>query len=104
MADDDLLRRLVRFKSKPSASGKSDVYLMAELTNALDAFLQYCHRTDDPGEPIDTLIVDIAVISVNMAGAEGSSSASEGGISRSWDGMPSSLQSRINAWRLPVGL
>ena len=103
MSNNDEDRRLTMFKQKPSASGKSDEYLRQEIANAVSLFLDYTNRSFDPGPSIDSIIVDIATISVNMAGAEGSTSASEGGISRTWSSIPPELQIRMNRWRRPIG-
>lgn len=42
----------------------------------------------------------IAIIRYNMQGVEGQSAHSEGGVSRSFDDLPMSLQSLINQYRL----
>lgn len=104
MTKEDALRRLAILKKKPSSSGKTEEYLLQELDNAVQSFSAYTSRTEDIGEEIDGIIVQIATIAINQAGAEGSSSASEGGISRSWSAIPPELQLQMNRWRLPVGL
>lgn len=103
MSKEDALRRLAILKKKPSASGKADEYLEQELENATAVFLQYTARENDPGQYVDIIIVDLTTISINQAGAEGSSSASEGGISRTWSSIPEELKLRMNRWRLPIG-
>lgn len=42
----------------------------------------------------------IAVIRYNMQGVEGQTSHSEGGVSRSFDDLPQSIQNTINQYRL----
>lgn len=103
MSKEDALRRLASLKQKPSASGKSEEYLLNELQNAFYVFSDYTTRAVDPGQSIDGIIVDLTTISINQAGAEGSSSASEGGISRTWSSIPEELKLRMNRWRLPIG-
>ena len=72
-----------------------------------ESYIQaYCNRTDTDGDEWDAPIVRLAVVLVNRLGAEGSVSASEGGISRSWDGgdIPSDIKTILKPRRLIVGL
>ena len=75
-------------------------YLSAVAAAALQVFRDYTGR-DAPDSAL-SVVVDIACIRLSMAGAEGSSSASEGGISRTWDALPQSLRDRMDRYRRPL--
>ena len=84
---------------------KTDEYLLALLDDALSCFLDLTHRTVDPGERVDSLIIRMAVVYSNMEGAEGNSKAEDGELKREWtDAFPSDIYKQIKAWRLVVGL
>lgn len=76
------------------------VTVAAACEEALQVFADYTARTSVPDSALSVL-VDIACIRLSMAGAEGSSSASEGGMSRSWDALPQSLRDRMDYYRRP---
>ena len=83
--------------------GMKDDQLIAILSSASKFYEEYT-RTSDTGITIDTLIVDIATVDINMGGAEGSSSANEGGISRTWSRLPLDIKERLDARRRIIGL
>ena len=95
------MERLTRLRLRPQYSHLTDELLLAELEEAADVFEEYTNRPD-PGEEADSVIVEIACIRLNMLGAEGSSSASEGDISRAWDALPETLRMRMDRWRRPL--
>ena len=102
---DDQVRRLGKMRVRQTLAVKSDDYLMAVLDDALETFLDLTHRTVDPGEPVDSLIIRMAVIYSNQEGAEGNSEAEDGELKREWtDAFPSDIYKQIKAWRLVVGL
>ncbi len=72
----------------------------AACEEALQVFADYTARSTVPDSAL-SVVVDIACIRLSMAGAEGSSSASEGGISRTWDSLPQSLRDRMDYYRRP---
>lgn len=93
--------RLPLLRSRPQYAHLSDDICMAVLDEASLDFEAYTNHAD-PGRAADSVVVELACIKLNMLGAEGSSSASEEGISRSWDVLPESLRIRMDRWRRPV--
>ena len=85
---------------RPTYSALSSEWVDSACEEAMGVFCDYTHRTDVPDSALSVL-VDLACIRLSMAGAEGSSSASEGGMSRTWDALPQSLRDRMDAYRRP---
>lgn len=68
--------------------------------DALSESLGYCNR-DEAVEGMATSIRDLAKIRYNQEGAEGETSRSEGGVSRSFEeGIPRKIRSALNRYRL----
>jgi len=103
MSESDDLRRTALIRMRPQTNGMKDDHLIGILRMASCFYEEYT-RTEDTGEDIDALIVDIATVDINMAGAEGSTSASEGGIARTWSRLPEDVRIRLKARRRMVGL
>lgn len=61
--------------------------------------LTWTNRTKLPGA-LESVQRQIAVIRYNKQGIEGQTAHSEGGVSRSFDDLPPSIQSAINQHRL----
>lgn len=102
---DDQVRRLEKMRVRQTLAVKTDEYLLALLDDALSCFLDLTHRTVDPGERVDSLIIRMAVVYSNQEGAEGNSKAEDGELKREWaDAFPSDIYKQIKAWRLVVGL
>lgn len=105
MTSDDQMRRLGKMKVRQTLQVKSDAYLLAVLDDALECFLDLTHRTVDPGERVDSLIIRMAVVYSNQEGAEGNSKAEDGDLKREWsDAFPSDIYKQIKSWRLVAGL
>ena len=95
------MSRLPSIRARPQYQHLDDSICMTMLDEASLDFEAYTNRPD-PGRQADSVIVEIACIKLNMLGAEGSSSASEGDVSRSWDALPESLRVRMDRWRRPM--
>lgn len=68
--------------------------------DAVSEVLNYCNR-DDIVIGMATSIRDLAKIRYNQEGAEGETSRSEGGVSRSFEeGIPRKIRSALNRYRL----
>lgn len=82
-----------------------DEFLELMLEDASQLCQDYCNR-EDMGEQWDSIVCELATILVNREGAEGSESASEGSLSRSWSGgnLPADLKIRLNNFRMAKGL
>lgn len=69
------------------------------LEDAQNDVLIWTNRVEIP-PLLESTVRQICVIRYNMQGVEGQSSHSEGGISRSFDDLPQSIQKTINQSRL----
>lgn len=101
------LRRLDRLSKLPAFSGRGDEEMIVHLEDALAVFLDYTHRSVDPGEPVDSLICDIAKVLIAKDGAEGVKKAKDGEFEREWSdqtGIPPELTSRMRMYRQVVGV
>lgn len=97
-------RRMARLRARRTVAEKPDAYLEGLLDNALETFLQITHRTADPGEGIDGLMVDLATHWSNQEGAEFTEGATEGDLSRTWTTLPDALYKRMISYRKVSGL
>ena len=107
MASEHTLRRLGRLNTIPMFKNKPDDALTIYLEDALQVFLDYTHRSTDPGAPIDSLVCDIAKIAIGKEGVEGVKKAKDGEMERSWSeesGLPSEITSRMKMYRQVVGV
>lgn len=84
---------------RPTYAALPQGLLESAVEEAESAFRDYAGR-EAPQEALSVL-VDLACIRLSMLGAEGSSSASEGGISRTWDALPQNLRDRMDRYRRP---
>ena len=105
MTEQDTARRLARLKLRPTLAGKGDDFLVMSLEDSLAFFLDYTHRIDDPGQRVDSLICELAVLRINAEGVENVKVAREGEVEREWyETIPPMLLPRLNAYRLMVGV
>lgn len=107
-ASEHTLRRAGRFKSYPAFASKSDKEVITTLEDALYLFFDITHRSEDPGEAIDSLICDIAKALMARSGQEGVKKAKDGEFEREWSDMQGGLDlvllKRIKAYRQVVGI
>lgn len=81
-----------------------DGLLSLLLSEAQDTILDIIGREELPSRLI-SVQVELAVIAYNKQGADGESSRSEGGISRSFvDGLPDDLKQRLRNYPRKVGV
>ena len=81
-----------------------DGLLSLLLSEAQDTILDIIGREELPARFM-SVQVELAVIAYNKQGAEGESSRSEGGISRSFvDGLPDDLKQRLKNYPRKVGV
>lgn len=107
MATEHTLRRAGRMQAYPAFRTAKDEYITVLLEDALACFLDYTHRSEDPGEAVDSLICDIARSMHTRMGAEGVRKAKDGELEREWSeqgGLDPVLLRRMKAHRLVVGI
>ena len=95
-------------QSYPAYKSKSDSELEVVLGDALAVFLDLTHRSEDPGDVVDSLICDIAKNLLAHAGTEGIILARDGEIQRKWSdangGIDPAIVKRIMSYRQVVGV
>ncbi len=94
--------RLAQLRSRPQYGFLPDDTLEHILEEALQDFLVYTNRTEDPGDRADSVIIDIAAIKLNMLGAEGTAMVKEGETTRQWDALPETLRLKMDSFRRPM--
>ena len=99
----NLTRRLARLKVQPIMATKTDDYLTYLLKDAVDCFHEITH-SEDPGEKVDGLMCRMVTGWADMEGAEGTTSASEGGLARTWEALPADVYKRLKTYRRVVGI
>lgn len=105
MSEEDTSRRLARLKRRPTLAEKNDDFLTLTLEESIDFFLDYTHRETDPGQRIDNLICELAVLRINSEGVENVKHAVEGEVEREWyEAIPPMLLNRLNSYRKIWGL
>lgn len=93
----------------PAFQGRSDPELQTILEDALSLFLDLTHRSDDPGEAVDSLLCDIAKSTLARAGQDGVKRAKDGEMEREWadpsvGSLDATLLKRIKSYRQVVGV
>lgn len=105
MTDNDTERRLARLRLRPTLAEKSDDFLVMCLEDSLAFFIDYTHRINDPGQRVDSLICELAVLRINAEGVENVRVAKEGEVEREWyEAIPPMILPRLNAYRLMAGV
>lgn len=97
MAAETENRLFQHFQGRYGSTVKADDRLLVErcLTDAEAAVLSYTHRAEAlPG--MDAAIVEYALVLFGKTGAEGESSRSEGGVSRTFEvGIPQNIKEAL---------
>lgn len=108
MVTEHTRRRVTRMQSYPAYAGRTNEEMIAVCEDALSVFLDLTHRSQDPGEPLDSLICDIAKNLLAHAGTEGVKKAKDGEMEREWSeqngGIDMVLMNRIKKYRQVVGV
>lgn len=90
---------LASVEVRPAYAHLGDSLVESVIKEAEQVFLTYTRRLTVP-EGAAALVQDIAMVRLNMMGAEGSTSASEGDVSRTWDALPATLAKLMSEYRL----
>lgn len=101
-------RRAGRLAAYPPYAGKTENELIFTAEDALSIFLDLTHRTEDPGEVIDSLVCDIAKSLMARSGQESVKKAKDGEMEREWSenmgALDPVLMQRIKRYRQVVGV
>lgn len=100
-------RRIGIIRRLPIFQNISDDAIAVYLDDALSVFLEYTHRSVDPGEPIDFLVCDLAKWLASRQGVEGVKKAKDGEFEREWEltasGIPMEFKDRMKMYRRVIG-
>lgn len=95
-----MLELLARLKRRLNlADGSKDSLLMDLLSDAAAYAKGYTGRATLP-QALDGAVVELAAASYNLLGLEGASSASMGGVSGTYEGLPKHLQKVLDMYRI----
>lgn len=101
-------RRAGRLAAYPPYAGKTENELILTAEDALSIFLDLTHRTEDPGEVIDSLVCDIAKSQMARSGQESVKKAKDGEMEREWSenmgALDPVLMQRIKRYKQVVGV
>ena len=107
MTTADTNRRISRLATNKMFMNMKEDELAILLEDSLSVFLDYTHRSSDPGDVVDGLVCDIARYLSARRGAEGVRKAKDGEFEREWDanvGLPVEIVGRMKMYRRVVGL
>lgn len=91
---------LAKAKRKIGITATTDDALLGDLISDAGYFiLTYTSQATIPAA-LEGVQVDLAIIAYNQRGAEGQKSRGEGGLSITFDTLPTSLEKQMNAYRL----
>lgn len=103
--DTNITRRVERLRRRPTLKDKPQELLEVCLDDALAFFFEYTHRITDPGERVDSLICELAILKINAEGVENVKVAKEGEVEREWyETIPPMLLNRLKSYRLMWGV
>ncbi|MEA5016125.1 MAG: phage head-tail connector protein [Candidatus Limiplasma sp.] len=91
---------LARLKRRLNLTEAAKDNLLGDLLQDAQAYIKgYTGRTALP-QALDGVIVELAAGSYNLLGLEGASSASMGGVSGTYEGLPKHLQKVLDMYRV----
>lgn len=92
--------RLAKLKLRPQYSHLSDDLMTAMLEEALGDFYAYTNRRADPGDAVDSIIIDMACAKLNALGIEGIKKAKDGEVEREYENLQEMQLRKLDSWRV----
>ncbi len=92
--------RLASLKLRPQYSHLSDDLMTAMLEEALQDFYAYTNRRADPGDAVDSIIIDMACAKLNALGIEGQKRAKDGEVEREYENLQEMQLRKLDSWRV----
>ncbi len=92
--------RLAKLKLRPQYSHLSDDLMTAMLEEALGDFYAYTNRRADPGDAVDSIIIDMACAKLNALGIEGQKRAKDGEVEREYENLQEMQLRKLDSWRV----
>lgn len=96
------LRRLEKLRHRPQYSHLDDDLLAQMLDEALGDFFAYTNRRSDPGEAVDSIIIDMACAKLNALGIEGIKKAKDGEVEREYENLQEMQLRKLDSWRVAM--
>mgnify|MGYP004515910711 FL=1 len=94
--------RLPKLRMRPQYAHMPDDLLLQMLDEALGDFFAYTNRRSDPGEAVDSLIIDIAASKLNFLGLEGFKRGKDGEMEREAENLQELFLRRMDSWRVAM--
>lgn len=92
--------RLAKLKLRPQYGHLSDDLLTEMLDEALQDFYAYTNRRTDPGDAVDSIIIDMACVKLNALGIEGVKKAKDGEVEREYENLQEMQLRKLDSWRI----
>lgn len=103
MADHRLFEHFERRLGEEVTAENDIAFVEQTLTDSEAAVMNYIGRKAVPAM-LDNAVVELTIIAWNKRGAEGESSRSEGGISRSFEDLPPLLKEQLKNFPRKAGV
>lgn len=94
--------RLAKLRMRPQYEHLSDDVLTAMLEEALGDFFAYTNRRADPGDAVDSIIIDMAAAKLNALGIEGIKKAKDGEVEREYENLQEMQLRKLDSWRIAM--
>lgn len=94
--------RLAKLRLRPQYGHLSDDLLAQMLDEALGDFYAYTNRRADPGDAIDSIIIDMACTKLNALGIEGIKKAKDGEVEREYENLQEMQLRKLDSWRVAM--
>ena len=94
--------RLTALKLRPQYSHLSDELMTQILEEALQDFFAYTNRRSDPGDAVDSIIIDMAAAKLNALGIEGIKKAKDGEVEREYENLQEMQLRKLDSWRIAM--
>lgn len=92
--------RLAKLKLRPQYNHLTDDLMTAMLEEALGDFFAYTNRRSDPGDAVDSIIIDMAAAKLNALGIEGQKRAKDGEVEREYENLQEMQLRKLDSWRV----
>lgn len=92
--------RLKNLQLRPQYGHMDEALLIRMLDEALGDFLAYTNRREDPGDAVDSLIIDMAAAKLNALGIEGQKRAKDGEVEREYENLQEMQLRKLDSWRV----
>lgn len=94
--------RYERLRLRPQYDHIPDELVKECLDEALGDFYAYTNRRNDPGDAVDSIIIELACARLNTLGIEGVKRAKDGEVEREFEQIQEMLLRKLDSWRIAM--